>query len=78
MIYTSTYIYTLHRHNVTYITYTKSLHLRNLNWKKRLNSKQLHHVFYVTVWQPEIESKISEYLLNTNITYKNFLFMNNI
>ena len=36
----------LNWHKVTYITHENSLHLYNLSWKRKLNSNQLHHIFY--------------------------------
>ena len=36
----------LNWHKVTYITHENSLHHYNLSWKRKLNSNQLHHIFY--------------------------------
>ena len=65
-----------HRHNVTYIKHTKSLHLHNLNRTGKVNSNQLYRNFYVTPQQPEIKSKLSKSLNNIKTTYKNFLLIN--
>ena len=47
--------------------------------EKFLNSNELyHHILYVTRRQPEIKSKHSKSISNTNITFKNLLFINNI
>ena len=60
----------LYRQNVTYIATTPQLKL-----KKKLNSYQFHYIFYVTPPQLEIKSNT---LHNTNATYQNLLFNNNI
>lgn len=65
---------TIHRRNVTYMKHTKLLHLYNLNWKTKLNSKQVYHIFYATPSQPEIKSNNT--LHNSNTTYKILLFIN--
>ena len=62
----------LHRHSVTYIPHTKSLHLDNLNWKIQIKLI----TFSVTLWKPEIKGKNTLHSTNTN--YKNFLFISNI
>ena len=65
----------LHRHNLTYITHTKLLHLDNLNWMRKLNSNQLNHIFNVTPRQPEIKSKFSKSLTQpSRITCSSILF----
>ena len=58
--------------------FTKLLHLHNLSWTGKFNSDQLHIIFYVTPRQPEVKSKRPKSLHNTNTTYNNLLFINNI
>ena len=41
--------------------------LLKLNWKRKLNSNQLHHIFYFTPRQPELT------LHNTNTTHNNII-----
>ena len=65
----------LYRQNVTYITHSKSQQLHESNWKKKINSYQFHHIFYVTPPQLEIKSNT---LHNTNTTCQNLLFNYNI